>query len=233
MGVLPRSHTFLPHRVVRKHLGTMSWNPNAFASIVQAQPLLIFGRPVHLRDGSLDYDPVVLRKPFRLHLTMDALPCPITTGPSEALPPLLNIDPGPRVEWDFNPPETCAARHTLRTPPTPGTAQCDFVPLYAPVDVPPTSLHRVSSTAPSIFRNMPSLLPRKTPKTASVLQVPEHRPSPYVHWVGIFISNHEATSGFTSVTACCVANGELTTSCYQNAAPLSYRGARTIPRTGL
>jgi len=91
----------------------MSWNPNAFASIVQAQPLLIFGRPVHLWDSSLDYDPVVLLKPFRLHLTMDALPCPITTGPSEALPPLLDIDPGPRVEWDFNPPETCAARHTL------------------------------------------------------------------------------------------------------------------------
>lgn len=97
----------------------MSWNPNAFASIVQAQPLLIFGRPVHLWDSSLDYDPVVLLKPFRLHLTMDALPCPITTGPSEALPPLLDIDPGPRVEWDFNPPETCAARHTLSSAPTP------------------------------------------------------------------------------------------------------------------
>jgi hypothetical protein len=52
----------------------MSWNPNAFASIVQAQPLLIFGRPVHLRDSSLDYDPVVLLKPFRLHLAVDALP---------------------------------------------------------------------------------------------------------------------------------------------------------------
>ena len=91
----------------------MSWNPNAFASIVQAQPLLTFGRPVHLKDSSLNYDPVVLLMPFRLHLTMDALPCPITTGPSEALPPLLDIDPGSRVEWDFNPPETCAARHTL------------------------------------------------------------------------------------------------------------------------
>ena len=119
IGVLPRSHTPLPHRVVRKHLGTMSWNPNAFASIVQAQPLLTFGRPVHLKDSSLNYDPVVLLMPFRLHLTMDALPCPITTGPSEALPPLLDIDPGPRVEWNFNPPETCAARHTLLSAPTP------------------------------------------------------------------------------------------------------------------
>jgi hypothetical protein len=49
---LPGSHTPLPHRVARKHLGTMRWNPNAFASIVQAQPFPIFGRPVHLRDES-------------------------------------------------------------------------------------------------------------------------------------------------------------------------------------
>ena len=61
----------------------------------------------------IDYDPVVLLKPFRLHLAVDALPCPMAIGPREALPPRLDIDPGPRAEWDFNPPETCAARHTL------------------------------------------------------------------------------------------------------------------------
>jgi hypothetical protein len=26
----------------------------------------------------------------------------------------LDIDPKPRIEWDFNPPEMCAARHTVR-----------------------------------------------------------------------------------------------------------------------
>ena len=35
---------------------------------------------------------------------------------------------------------------------------------------------------------------------------------------------NEATNGFTFVTACCFANWELTTLCYQNAAPLNYRG---------
>jgi hypothetical protein len=49
---LPGSHTPLPHRVARTHLGTMGWNPNAFASIVQARPFPIFGRPVHPRDSS-------------------------------------------------------------------------------------------------------------------------------------------------------------------------------------
>jgi hypothetical protein len=49
---LPGSLTSLPHRVVRTHLGTMDWNPDAFAPIVRARPLPIFGRPVHLRDGS-------------------------------------------------------------------------------------------------------------------------------------------------------------------------------------
>jgi hypothetical protein len=49
---LPGSLTSLPHRVVRTHLGTMGWNPDAFAPVVRARPLPIFGRPVHLRDGS-------------------------------------------------------------------------------------------------------------------------------------------------------------------------------------
>ncbi len=44
---------------------------------------------------------------------------------------------------------------------------------------------------------------------------------------------NEATYGFNFVTACCFANWELTTPCYQSAAPLNYRGARTTPRTGL
>ena len=71
---LPGSQTLLPHRVARTHLGTMDWNPCAFAIIVLARPLSIFGRPVHPWDCSLDYDPVVLLKPFRLHLAVDALP---------------------------------------------------------------------------------------------------------------------------------------------------------------
>jgi hypothetical protein len=29
-------------------------------------------------------------------------------------PYLLDIDQGPLVEWDFNPPETYAARYTVR-----------------------------------------------------------------------------------------------------------------------
>jgi hypothetical protein len=59
-------------------------------------------------------------------------------------------------------------------------------PLYAAVDAPPASPERVSSTAPFLFHNMPSLLPRKISAAASVLQAAGHWPSPYVHWVGIF-----------------------------------------------
>lgn len=65
------------------------------------------------------------------------------------------------------------------------------------------------------------------------LRADEQRPSPSGHRVGIFDSIYEATYGFTCVTACCFANWELTTYCYQDAAPLSYRGERIIPRTGL
>lgn len=80
---------------------------------------------------------------------------------------------------------------------------------------------------------MPSLLPRKIITTDSVVKVEMLRPSPSDHRVGIFESIYEATPRFTCVTACCFAKWELTTPCYQDAAPLNYRGERIIPRTGL
>ena len=38
--------------------------------------------------------------------------------------------------------------------------------------------------------------------------------------------------GFTCVTACCFANWKLTTPCYQDAAPLNYRGESDNPPDG-
>jgi hypothetical protein len=46
----------------------------AFAAIVPARPCPVFGRPVHQWGSPLDYGPVLLRKPFRFHLTVDTLP---------------------------------------------------------------------------------------------------------------------------------------------------------------
>ena len=127
---LPGSLTPLPHRVARTHLGTMGWNPNAFAPIVRARPLPIFGRPVHLWDGSHRLQPG--GSPQTLQTSprgeRPALRSS-TTSASEALPPLLDIDPGPRVEWDLNPPETCAARHTIRVAPPPWPASV-LAPLW-------------------------------------------------------------------------------------------------------
>ena len=42
----------------------------------------------------------------------------------EALPPPLDISPGSRAEWDFNPPDTSAVRHALRNRPTPHPRAC-------------------------------------------------------------------------------------------------------------
>ena len=36
----------------------------------------------------------------------------------EALPPPSDIGPGPRAEWDFNPPDASTVRHTVRRDPT-------------------------------------------------------------------------------------------------------------------
>jgi hypothetical protein len=106
-------------------------------------------------------------------------------------------------------------------------------PLYASVGAPHAPPHRISSTGLNIFRNMPSLLPRKIAWIDSVIRAHAQRPSPHDHRVGISSQIYEATSRFTCVTACCFANWELTTPCYQNAAPLSYRGERIIPQAGL
>ena len=64
-------------------------NENAFASVMQARPCPTFGRPVHLRDGSLDYGPVLLLMPFGSHLTVDTLP----SGKSEPSPASEAVDP--------------------------------------------------------------------------------------------------------------------------------------------
>jgi hypothetical protein len=96
-----------------------------------------------------------------------------------------------------------------------------------------TSPHWVSSTGLFIFHNMPTLLPRKIPRTASVFQVRVCGLPHVSNGSASSLKFHEATCRFTCVTACCFANWKLTTPCYQDAAPLNYRGARIIPRTGL
>jgi hypothetical protein len=84
-------------------------NENAFASIVQARPCPTFGRPVHLWDRSLDYGPVLLRKPFGFHLAVDTLPSGCRLRQS------MNVDAFP---WLFPPfPTSCPFRvHLIHTP---------------------------------------------------------------------------------------------------------------------
>lgn len=65
------------------------WTSNAFASIMQARPFLIFGRPVHIFCYSL----VFLRKPFRLHLTVNALPFGYVNRPLRHYPQVLDTNP--------------------------------------------------------------------------------------------------------------------------------------------
>src|ERR1039457_5693764 len=69
-------------------------NENAFASVMQARPCPTFGRPVHLRDGSLDYGPVLLLMPFGSHLTVDTLPSgdSAPAPASEAVNPAFGYD---------------------------------------------------------------------------------------------------------------------------------------------
>src|SRR5271157_2879958 len=47
---------------------------NAFAPIVRARPCPIFGRPVRLRGGPIDYSPILLLMPFGFQIALDTLP---------------------------------------------------------------------------------------------------------------------------------------------------------------
>jgi len=69
-------------------------NENAFAPIVRARPDPTFGRPVHLRDGSLDYGPVLLLMPFGSQLTVDTLPSgkSASSPASEVISPAFGYD---------------------------------------------------------------------------------------------------------------------------------------------
>ncbi len=134
---LPGSLASLLHRVARTHLGAMGWNQCAFAPIVRARPFPIFGRPVHPRDGSRRLrpggSPHALQTPPRggrpalqsfrswLQLCLGRIrlspSCPFrhlhylsTLRPVRHYPHLLDIDPWPRAERDFNPPACCQAR---------------------------------------------------------------------------------------------------------------------------
>jgi hypothetical protein len=80
--IVPPAHT-LVQRV----------NEYAFASIVQARPVPVFGRPVH--PGSrLDYGPMLLLMPFGFHLAVNTLPSDgASPSASETLLPLLDMVP--------------------------------------------------------------------------------------------------------------------------------------------
>ena len=127
----------------------------AFAPIQQARPCPTLGRPVRLRVTPIDYGPVVLRMPFGLCLTTDALPsralqsngfrsalacvrlspsCPFrllhtfpTALASEELPPLFWISrSSSERERDLNPPEQYAAQRTIGFIDVPAPTQFPF-----------------------------------------------------------------------------------------------------------
>src|SRR5271167_5068506 len=58
---------------------------NAFAPIVRARPCPIFGRPVRLRGGPIDYSPILLLMPFGFQIAPDTLPSGTATGSRFAL----------------------------------------------------------------------------------------------------------------------------------------------------
>src|SRR6202140_1020714 len=90
---------------------------NAFAPIVRARPSPIFGRPVHQGSPPFDYSPILLLKPFGFRITPDTLSSiGLRRWPARHYPRLWIQHPSSECRRDFNPPDSCAAQRTLRSP---------------------------------------------------------------------------------------------------------------------
>ena len=120
---------------------------SAFASLLQARPCPVFGRPIHLWGSPLDYGPVLLLMPFGFHLAVDTLPSgelqnggsrftlavsgfrlrarlgfsiPVSSPrPARHYPRVRIRRPSSGRRRDLNPPDHHAAQRTLRAPPPP------------------------------------------------------------------------------------------------------------------
>ena len=120
---------------------------NAFASIVQARPCPTFGRPVRLRDRSLDYGPAVLLMPFGFHLAVDTLPSGYHR-PAKHYPRFWIWHPSSGCQRDLNPPNQCAAQRTLWIDPTTCTSSSNLV-----ASVPSTPLPEEGTGPPRFLEN--------------------------------------------------------------------------------
>src|SRR5262249_25495023 len=93
---------------------------NAFASVLQARPCPVFGRPIHLWGSPLDYGPVLLLMPFGFHLAVDTLPSGELKTAAAGLPWLcpafafLPVLASPYLP--FLPPTTLYRRFWIRRP---------------------------------------------------------------------------------------------------------------------
>jgi hypothetical protein len=71
---LPGSPAPLPHRVARTHRGAMGWNQAPSPPECRLDHSPSWADRFICGMAPFDYDPVVLRQPFRPHLTVGALP---------------------------------------------------------------------------------------------------------------------------------------------------------------
>ena len=169
---------------------------------MQARPCPTFGRPVHLRDGSLDYGPVLLLMPFGSHLTVDTLPSgdSESSPASEAVNPAFGYDaPHPSIRGTstlLNNALLSAQYKPLRHPTAPGPSLTGVrllvltTPWGFPCCVRFPCVHAVATTPAQRLGASSARFP-------SCISLPR-----YGSRVSPRIDLFEACSAFTCVTAC-------------------------------
>ena len=116
-------HTLIFHAVPPANTLVRWVNENAFASVVQARPYPTFGRPVRQRMA-----PSTTARHFSTNPsdpTSRWTPCPpkLSPRPARHCPRFWIWLPPSESQRDSNPPDQCAAQHTLQTHPPPSRLQ--------------------------------------------------------------------------------------------------------------
>src|SRR5277367_6484860 len=177
---------------------------NAFAPIVRARPIPIFGRPVHQGSPPIDYSPILLLKPFGFRIAPDTLSSDENLVGQRGITPAFGYSaPHPSAGGTLTlliHALPSAHYEPLRHPSAPGLSLTG-VRLIIPDRASGFPVLRALSLC-TCCRHYPGAADGRTRRSKS----PIHISLPRFHYrVGLHIVLFEVCSAFTRVAACTLA----------------------------
>src|SRR5277367_3272237 len=177
---------------------------NAFAPIVRARPIPIFGRPVHQGSPPIDYSPILLLKPFGFRIAPDTLSSDENLVGQRGITPAFGYSaPHPSAGGTLTlliHALPSAHYEPLRHPSAPSLSLAG-VRLIIPDHASGFPVLRALSLC-TCCRHYPGAADGRTPRSKSPIRISLPR---FHYRVGLHIVLFEICSAFTRVAACTLA----------------------------